>query len=250
MIITILAVIIFIIAAIHLFYKYIKRRISARKLNKDFFESGKYDGIKNAIVGDIVKIGEYKPQNEIQPIEWIVLKKINGRITLISKNVLTEHLYDRGDYHVDWMSCDLRQYMNNKINTSDDFFSFLETEEAANKGFVLDFFSPEERFLPSKDSCVKGSSDTILCPSTEDAFYILSRDEIEKYMEIPAFKDSCMNESVDNCCNAFWVRSKEANKYMIYSIKDKMFVEQDKCNAVFGIRAVFEIYIDGAQFKA
>ena len=137
MIITILAVIIFIIAAIHLFYKYIKRRISARKLNKDFFESGKYDGIKNAIVGDIVKIGEYKPQNEIQPIEWIVLKKINGRIPLISKNVLTEHLYDRGDYHVDWMSCDLRQYMNNKINTSDDFFSFLDFSSFSLKLFTL-----------------------------------------------------------------------------------------------------------------
>lgn len=212
------------------FYNYFKKRAVAKKLITEYNENDKYSCLKNANVGDIIKLGEYKPQDVVQPIEWIVVRKINGRITLISKNILAEYRYDNGGSHVDWMGCDLRQYMNSK--------EFLE-----------EFFSLEERLIPSNNSCVKGNGDAMLSPNTKDTFYVLSRDEIEKYMDIPAFNDSCLNKGKYNFCNAFWVRSKEPNKYMIYSIKENRFIEQETGEDVFGIRAVFKICTDDIEIS-
>lgn len=91
-------------------------------------ETCDYCGAKNSVsdklrfrianIGDIVLFGKYpqNKQNQKKDIEWIVLKRDENRLLLLSKYAL-----EYKEYHytwegfTDWEKCDLRKWLNNNF---------------------------------------------------------------------------------------------------------------------------------------
>ena len=88
----------------------------------------------NAVEGEKVTFGCYEQDNDpatgAEPISWLVLKKTDGELWLLSENVLDNVLYDpyphssewEGD-NVSWTECSLCHWLNN------DFASAAFTEQ-------------------------------------------------------------------------------------------------------------------------
>ena len=83
--------------------------------------------LSEAKLGDYVTIGHY-PQNDDdpEPIEWIVLKKKDGKVFLLSRYVLDAIPYEESLDKVTWEECTLRAWLN------DDFYfdSFTSVERS------------------------------------------------------------------------------------------------------------------------
>lgn len=100
--------------------------------------------------GDIIYYGNY-PQSlddEVSPIEWLVVEKNGSKVKLLSKMSLAMKRFHGKDTKTSWASCDLRKWLNN---------TFLKTA-----------FSPEEQ---KKLEQIKreGSSDKVTLISIEEA---------------------------------------------------------------------------------
>lgn len=128
-------------------------------------EDGKseYDTCKE---GDVVRFGKYADQ----PIEWLVLKKENNRILLISKNILDIIPYNKTRQLVKWEESYLRRYLNSE--------------------FVEKSFSKEEK-LCIDQVFIKKSRDKV-CRTmdnneTLDKVFCLSLSEVCEYFE--CYKD-------------------------------------------------------------
>jgi len=117
--------------------------------------------IKNANVGDCVFFGHYDSDYETvgkEKTEWIVLKKDNDRVLLISKYGLTGSTYNTHHEEISWSESSLAEYLNNTMYNemfnryekeallpnpeSNDYVSLLSAAEAA-----LCFTSDPERQL-------------------------------------------------------------------------------------------------------
>ena len=87
---------------------------------------------KLAEVGDTIKFGSYEQDNNLsdgkEPIEWIVIKKDNNKLWLISKYCLDAKPFDNSfnSSIIHWYSCSLQNWLNN------DFFNtaFDNTEQS------------------------------------------------------------------------------------------------------------------------
>ena len=122
------------------------------------FGAEEWNKRKNLKVGDIYTFGTYEQDNDNsngkEDIEWLVLARENNRALLISKYVLDYKKFNNTLTEVDWESCTLRIWLNEKF--LNNAFSSIEQSmiidsgnATADKVFLLSK-SEVGDFFPSK----------------------------------------------------------------------------------------------------
>lgn len=133
--------------------------------------------IAAASVGDIVYFGSYEQDNDTangtEPVEWYVLDKADGEVTLLSVYLLAREPYNKENTNITWEDCTLRSWLN------DEFYNetFSEKEQAAIVN--TDVVNEDNPFWDTE-----GGSDTV------DKVWLLSLGEVEKYFGIPMTPES------------------------------------------------------------
>ncbi|MCQ2418864.1 MAG: DUF6273 domain-containing protein [Clostridia bacterium] len=119
------------------------------------------------LVGEVVEFGSIEQDNNTyngkEPIEWVVVDKQDGKVLLVSKNILDCKPYSAAGNPA-WSSSDLRKRLNDtflvQAFTEEEQALILTSEIAADK-------NPKQHTDPGSD--------------TQDKVFILSLSEIEDY---------------------------------------------------------------------
>ena len=124
--------------------------------------------------GDIVSFGSYEQdgntQNGPEPIQWIVLDKIDGQLLLLSADVLEARQYHHVPFEeVTWENSDLRTWMNG------DFYDGAFTP--VQRGLI------EMVHNENADQSITGASGGA---ATDDRVFALSETESVIYLNTPA----------------------------------------------------------------
>ncbi len=127
-------------------------------------DAGLIETLRNAEIGSVVTLGQYEQDNRtgtgLEPIEWIVMMKKDGRVLLLSKYVLFNARYNEKKEDVTWETCTLRKLLNEE--------------------FINDAFSPAERlliartYLENEANPISSKSNTVGGKATRDRIFILS----------------------------------------------------------------------------
>lgn len=121
-------------------------------------------------VGDCIIFGSYEQDNDIangkEGIEWIVLKKMDGKKLLISKYGLDCQKYNTSKAKATWETCTLRKWLN------EDFLNTAFTEE--EKAIISTVTVPADK---------NPEYDTDSGNATQDKVFLLSIEEAEKYFD-------------------------------------------------------------------
>ncbi len=117
-----------------------------------------------------ITFGHYEQDNNqengSEPIEWMVLYKSFDRVLLLSKYGLDGKMYNDSKTDVTWETCSLRKWLNESFYN--DAFTNLEKEQ------IIQVVNRNDDNI-SFD--VSGGS------RTEDKIFLLSKDEVENYLE-------------------------------------------------------------------
>ena len=126
-------------------------------------------------VGDIVYFGHYSLSgcsDGQEPIEWIVLDAMDGKLLLLSKDGLETGPYNSVKQRATWADCSLRDWLNcdflNTAFTFDDQESIMETTVTTPGGCFTSPATGENILIAS-------------CPDTQDLVFLLSVDEVSAY---------------------------------------------------------------------
>ena len=115
----------------------------------------------NSNIGDTVTFGNYGGN----PIEWVVLDKIDSKVMLFAKyNFMEERAYNTGQNHVPWETSDLRLWLNNEFLNE----AFSESEISAIADTNVNNFEETDGYM----------NDTV------DKVYLLSHADFKKYQDI------------------------------------------------------------------
>ncbi len=122
-----------------------------------------------AEIKDTVLFGKYKGDNiqlsyNKEPLEWLVLDKKDGKTLLLSKYCISKKMYHDTWEAVTWENCTIRNWLNN------DFFAeaFDETEKSAIQTSHVDNSWNGYETTGGED--------------TEDKVFLLSMDEVNRYL--------------------------------------------------------------------
>ena len=129
---------------------------------------------RSASKGDTVSFGSYEQdgnaQNGPEPIQWIVLDKIDGQLLLLSADVLEARQYHHVPFEeVTWENSDLRAWMNG------DFYDGAFTP--VQRGLI------ETVHNENADQSITGASGGA---ATDDRVFVLSETESVIYLNTPA----------------------------------------------------------------
>ena len=120
---------------------------------------------------EYVTLGAYEQdgneENGKEPIDWLVLTQDDEKMLVVSKYCLDYLKYpDDVNSNISWETCSLRSFLNSD--------------------FIADVFSPEEQqaILPNTNQNIasKEFGGTVNGNPTEDKVFLLSIDEVQKYM--------------------------------------------------------------------
>ena len=183
---------------------------SAEKANSIY---GKYEveKIKSAKVkvGDTVFFGSYEQDNNTsngkEDVEWLVLEVKDGKILVISKNILDciqYHTCDAGVPEITWEACVLRNWLNN------DFVNAV-------------FSASEKEMIPTVTVSADNNpnySKTNAGNATQDKVFLLSITEADKYFSSDiARKCECTDYAIAKggkyyVDHGWWLRSPGQNQ--------------------------------------
>lgn len=130
----------------------------------------------NYAVGDTITFGNYEQDNDLsngkEPIEWIVLKKEDGKMLVISKYALDRRLYNMNPLPTTWAECSLRKWLNQQF--LNDAFTKEEQKHIRNM-----HVSPDKNPRPpavEKTNPGKVTNDKIFCLSIPEVLsYVTGR---------------------------------------------------------------------------
>ena len=135
-----------------------------------------------AAEGDTIEFGEYQGEG----IEWLVLKKEEGRLFLLSKNAIDFMAYNSVKQAVTWQTCSLRQWLNGDF--IGEAFSSGEREQIADTPVRTDD-NPKYGTSGGNET-----EDKVFLPSISDVDKYLSRDDRKCYMTEYAKKRTYEND--------------------------------------------------------
>lgn len=134
-------------------------------------QSRTFTGLANASdakPGDIVVFGSYEQDNDIsngtESIEWIVLDNTDGKLLVISKNILNYMRYSSTT--TVWEYSDIRTWLNGEFYD----LSFSDDEKSSIVLSVCD--NPGNPYFGT--SAGSGTNDNIFCLSYEEAYTYFS----------------------------------------------------------------------------
>ena len=148
--------------------------------------------INEAKVGDMIAMGTYEQNHDttdgMEPIVWDVLAVENGKMLVISDKVLDSYCFNNTDGaeqspSMNWQDCSLRAFLNGDfINTcfTDEERAKIQTthlSNLSNADFLRQYWSGLE--APYNELEQQTRTDD---PETDDKVFVLSADEIVKYM--------------------------------------------------------------------
>ncbi len=165
----------------------------------------KYEYIKEASIGDVVKFGSYEQDNNDidgkEEIEWYVLDNNGHEVILLSVYNLDAIPYNEEKVNVTWENCSLRKWLNdvfyNVAFTNEEKATIMETLVVNDSGFIW---------------TTSGGNDTY------DKVYLLSLREIEEYFGIP---ENRIDSPIWNgTCNDYYKYAKDC-----YEIDNRIIVK-------------------------
>ncbi len=128
--------------------------------------------IRNASIGDIVTFGKYEQDNNFfngkEDIEWIILKKKDGKALLLSKYALDGKKYNNSDERTNWEECSLRKWLNSHFYLN----AFCFSEMAKIEDTIV---SADKN--PDWPDVIQGNE-------VEDKLFLLSYNEADEYWDI------------------------------------------------------------------
>ncbi len=156
-----------------------------------FVDGNEVKDIDDIKEGNICKFGHYEQDNDTsngkEEIEWIVLKKEDKRILVVSRLSLDYQAYNETYEEITWEMCTLRQWLNN------DFFNSAFSDEEKDMIPTVDVPVIENVF------CVGGRGN-----DTEDKVFLLDNVDGNRIFE--------SNEE-RKCSPTEYARSKGADNY-------------------------------------
>lgn len=119
-------------------------------------------------VGDVVTLGAYEQDDDYsngsEDIEWIIINKTGGKILLLSKYVLDTVPYDTSGEATTWEKSEMREWLNNEFYNE----AFKNTNT--------------ENIVETKLKTPKAAGGTSGGKDTTDKIFLLSVDEVKKYL--------------------------------------------------------------------
>lgn len=176
--------------------------------------------------GNTVYFGSYYEHNgRPGPIEWTILKEEDGKLLIISNDILDSQPYDKDNRKVTWATCSLRSWLNN------DFIN--AAFNASEQEYILT--------MPVSDSANKKYG-TKAGKNTKDKIFLLSANEADKFFA----------DNQERCLfNEWWLRSSDKDHRAASSVaKDGWatsggYIHTDwRVDSVFGVRPVMWIKLD------
>ena len=161
------------ISAIEIWDTFSKEYKDSNEKKMEAEASYKIQLISEAEVGEVVILGEYEQDNDIdngkEEIEWLVLAKEEDKALLISKYVLDNTPFNEYEVRITWETCTARKFLNN---------SFYKTAfNDSIKEFIL------TTTVKPADNIKYGFSGG---NQTEDKLFLLSLEEARLYFDINA----------------------------------------------------------------
>lgn len=153
-----------------------------------------YSSVPEPRKGEAFKFGSYC-QNDLTtktPIEWLVLKKSDSKILLISRFVLDFKQYHHESGRISWEKCDLRKWLNG------EFFQSAFSEEE-RKAIELTELETDEK---------KYTKDRIFCLSMKEVSNLFDGSVDERCMPV-----SNVREKLKSSTSNWWLRSPEKGLY-------------------------------------
>ena len=170
-------------------YKEIKNKHSLRE----------YTDIATIEDFDIIKLGKYEQDNNIgngpEDIEWIILKKEDEKVLLLSKYILDYKYYneDNNKTEVTWENSSIREWLNTKFYNAafSDYEYDLILEENIKNGFdslwldrgSYDSLLVEENKRWKKTDYQNDTKDKIFLPRLDEVNYAFYNDDIYDVFE-------------------------------------------------------------------
>lgn len=196
----------------------------------DKFSEIDYEDAKNVQkqsikVGDVIKLGSYRLDNEngnvVEKIKWKVLDVQDNKALLISKYGLQARAYNDELISVTWENCTLRKWLN------DDFYNEAFSSETKNVIF--------ESEVTSEDNPELGTS---AGNSTKDKLFLLSISEAQIYFKSDKDRECKATEyaikngaySSDNNVTCWWLRSPGVDCDMAAFVDKDGYVFVDGCD--------------------
>ena len=181
------------------------------KLAKSIYTKYKQEELRAAKQGDSVILGTYEQDynfdNGHEPIEWVVLEKMDGKILVISKygleyEELDGEAFNKGYYT--WKTCDLRTWLNN------DFFEGTFSEQEKKLVSTVKISGGENPYYDSDPG-----------DSTKDKIFLLSIREAEKYfpndmsriVQLTEYMEKFLGKYISSPQYGWWLRSPGAYDY-------------------------------------
>lgn len=192
-------------------------------------------------IGDTITFGSY-PQKRgsgtLEPLEWIILKKEEGKAFLVSKKVIDCKTFHKNRIEMTWEASDMRHWLN--------------------ESFYRKAFSGEERqqiqktlLRQSANPKYRGKSEN----DTEDYVFLLDIEDIENLFwgqeeQICQPTEYAIGQGVFGSVDsgtAWWTRSLGKNPYSIVFVKNDGCIEYGGTFAIcdfIGIRPAIWISVD------
>lgn len=193
-IITVIAIVALIFFAKNLFFGGGNKTINKIK-NVKVVSSYRADTTVDKI--DTVKFGL---DEDGEPIEWIVLEKNNNKALLLSKYVLEFNTYNNGRENITWENCSLRKWLNSEyINT-------MFSKKDQDLILTIDVINNDNAQYGTKGG-----------NNTKDKLYLLSIDEVNKYLSTDNQRVTTLKNGVSA---SWWLRSPGHNQYNAASVAE------------------------------
>lgn len=177
---------------------------------------------------DTVSFGRWEqdndPENGPEPIDWIVLDKIDGRLLLISSSCLAGMAYHTEPFtSVTWETCSLREWLN------DTFLSSAFTEEEQKLIPIVTNENPNHSIVETP-----GGKDTLdkvflLC-ERDTVIYLKNDSDREAIGKAPATAYAAANglQTNEEGFASWWLRSPGMYEYVA------QYVDQDGSTYING----------------
>ncbi len=177
---------------------------------------------------DTVSFGRWEqdndPENGPEPIDWIVLDKIDGRLLLISSSCLAGMAYHTEPFTpVTWETCSLREWLN------DTFLSSSFTEEEQKLIPIVTNENPDHSIVETP-----GGKDTLdkvflLC-ERDTVIYLKNDSDREAIGKAPATAYAAANglQTNEEGFASWWLRSPGMYEYIA------QYIDQDGSTYING----------------
>ena len=192
-------------------------------------------------VGNTITFGSYPQKGRsgsLEPLEWIILKKEDGKAFLVSKKVIDCKTFHKNRVEMTWETSDMRRWLNESF-----YRKALSGEERQRiqKALLRQLENPKYRGKPGND--------------TEDYVFLLDIEDIENLFwgqeeQICHPTEYAIGQgtfgNVDSG-TAWWTRSLGKNPYSIVFVKNDGCIEYGGTFAIcdfIGVRPAIWISVD------